>query len=145
MEIKYKKLSSRAVTPFKAHKEDAGFDLTATRRTVDDFGNFVYGTDLAIRIPDGFVGLLFQRSSVAKKSVILSNAVGVIDAGYTGEITLKFKPIVKDVTSCAARPYEVGEKIGQLIIIPIPEVSFNEVEDLGDSERGSGNYGSSGK
>lgn len=123
MDVKIKLLHEKAVIPTKAHNDDAGFDLTAVARTVDNYGNYVYDTGVAMNIPSGYVGLIFQRSSVAKKSVILSNSVGVIDAGYTGSITFKYKPIVADVSSSMARPYEVGERIGQIIIIPIPRIN----------------------
>lgn len=144
MKVKIKLLHEKAVVPKKAHDLDAGFDLTAITRTFDDFGNFIYGTGIAVRIPVNHVGLLFQRSSVAKKTQILSNAVGVVDAGYTGEITFKFRHLV-DHRHTSARPYEVGERIGQLIIIPIPSIEFVLSDDLGESERGTGNYGSSGR
>lgn len=144
MKVKIKLLNEKSVIPTKAHDLDAGYDLKAISRTVDDFGNYVYGTGIAVRIPDGHVGLLFQRSSVAKKNMILSNAVGVVDAGYLGEITFKFKPLIHAVHT-SAKPYEVGERIGQLIIIPIHSLEFELSEDLGSSERGTGNYGSSGK
>lgn len=145
MKVQFKKLNANASVPTKAHDQDAGFDLKAVSRSMDDHGNWVYGTGIAIRIPDNHVGLLFMRSSVAKKSQILTNAVGIIDAGYLGEITFKMKPIIQDVRYTQARPYEIGEKIGQIIIIPIPSIEFEEVQDLGTSERGTANYGSSGK
>lgn len=145
MKVQFKKLNANASVPTKAHDQDAGYDIKAICRTIDDHGNWVYGTGLAIRIPDNYVGLLFMRSSVSKKSQILTNAVGIIDAGYLGEITFKMKPIIQDIRYTQARPYEIGEKIGQIIIMPIPSIEFEEVYDLGVSERGIGNYGSSGK
>ena len=87
MKVKIKLLHPLAEVPKKAYEHDAGFDLKAVSVTRDDYGNAVYGTGVSVRIPNGYVGLLFQRSSVAKKSQILSNAVGVVDAGYVGEIT----------------------------------------------------------
>lgn len=144
MKVKIKLLHERAKMPTKAHDLDAGYDLTAVSRRIDDFGNYVYGTGVAVRIPDGHVGLLFQRSSVAKKNMILSNAVGVVDAGYLGEITFKYKIMMHSLHT-SARPYEVGERIGQLIIMPIPSIEFEQTDDLGESERGMGNYGSSGR
>ena len=145
MIVQFKKLNPNAVNPTKAHNADAGFDLTAISRTTDDHGNWVYDTGIAMNIPCGHVGLLFMRSSVAKKSQILTNAVGVVDSGYIGSITFKMKPIVQDIKYTQAKPYEVGERIGQIIIIPIPPVTFEEVDDLGHTERGTGNYGSSGR
>ena len=80
MVVKFKKLNEYAICPVKAHASDAGFDLTATSFYVDEDGCSVYGTGLAVEIPRGYVGLLFPRSSVAKKDLLLSNAVGVIDS-----------------------------------------------------------------
>src|SRR5690625_7975433 len=84
MKVKIKKLHEQAKMPFKKHSADAGFDLYATSR-VNEGGNIVYGTGLAFEIPEGFVGLVFPRSSIANKTIALSNAVGVIDASYRGE------------------------------------------------------------
>lgn len=154
MKIKIKRLTENAVLPVKAHASDAGFDLTATSCTIDENGAMVYGTGIAVEIPDGYVGLVFPRSSIAKKDIVLSNCVGVIDSGYRGEITAKFKPsnffnYYEDCGRIVERPhdgniYGIGERIAQLIIMPIPEIEFEEVEDLSDSERGIGGYGSSG-
>ena len=143
MEIKIKKLSPRAVIPAKAHSTDAGFDLVATTKRTDDYGCTVYGTDLAFEIPRGYVGLLFPRSSNAKKSLVLSNSVGVIDSGYRGEVTLKFRELVG--TPYADDDYKVGDRVGQLIIMPYPEVNFVEVDELAVSDRGQGGYGSTGR
>lgn len=143
MEIKFKKLSEKAVVPTKAHTSDAGFDLTATRATseINECGQFVlvYHTDLAIEIPEGYVGLIFPRSSISKKSLYLCNAVGVIDSGYRGEITTKYKNTTGDSVPAV---YNLGERIAQLIVMPYPEVTFVESEELSETERGEGGYGS---
>lgn len=153
MKIKIKKLSDNAVLPVKAHASDAGFDLTSTSCTIDENGAMVYGTGIAVEIPEGFVGLVFPRSSIAKKDIILSNCVGVIDSGYRGEIMAKFKPTnffnyYEDCGRIVERPhdgsiYGIGERIAQLIIMPIPEIEFEEADELSESERGTGGYGSS--
>ena len=104
--------------------------------------SFVYGTGLAIQIPEGHVGLVFPRSSISKKDLILSNSVGVIDCGYTGEIMFKFKRTL--VGDSLANIYEIGDRIGQIIIIPIPRIEFEEVSELEQTERGQGGYGSTG-
>lgn len=144
MQVRFKKIRSDAVAPSRAHSTDAGFDLTATSR---DFvnGHYVYGTGIAVEIPRGYVGLVFPRSSVSKKDLILSNGVGVIDSGYRGEILLKFKPSrIMDYLDKDAL-YEVGDRIGQLVIIPYPEVEFSECDELSETDRGEGGYGSSGR
>lgn len=152
MKIKFKKLTADAVVPRRAHKSDAGFDLTATSQWCDDLGNICYGTGIAVEIPDGCVGLIYPRSSIFKQDVILTNSVGVIDAGYRGEITFKFKPLVgvadesdTDTEYTELNTYSVGDRIGQLIIMPIPDVEFIEADTLSDSDRGQGGYGSTGK
>ena len=141
MKIKFKKLSPSAVMPRKAHASDAGFDLTCTRFEVKNGQLFTYHTDIAVEIPDGHVGLLFPRSSVFKQDLFLTNSVGVVDSGYRGEVMFKFKHIASEVK----KNYQVGDRIGQLIIIPYPDVEFVEAEELSDSERGAGGYGSSGR
>ena len=116
-------------------------DLVATSKFYDDFDNVCYGTGLAIEIPEGHVGLLFPRSSISKTDLTLRNSVGIIDSGYRGEITFKFNNIL--MSSC--EPYNVKERIGQLIIMPYPIIEFEEVEELSTTERGEGGYGSTGK
>lgn len=136
MKVKIKKLSEDAVIPSYAKESDAGLDLTAT--SVEPEGmNLVYGTGLAFEIPEGHVGLIFPRSSVAKTGLTMRNAVGVLDAGYRGEVKLKFLRGVK--------PYKVGDRIGQLIIMPFPKVEFEEVDELSETDRGSGGFGSTNK
>lgn len=142
MEVKIKKLDPKAVIPKYAKDGDAGMDLTATSKWYDDDNNVCYGTGIAMEIPKGYVGLVFPRSSNAKKDLILSNSVGVIDSGYRGEITFKFK-LVED--RHLAKDYNVGDRVGQIIIIPYPNIEFVEVRDLSKTDRGDGGYGSSGK
>jgi dUTP pyrophosphatase len=141
MKIKFKKLNPNASIPTKAHEHDAGFDLTCVSGTLE-YPNIVYGTGLAIQIPEGHVGLVFPRSSISKKDLILSNSVGVIDCGYTGEIMFKFKRTL--VGDSLANIYEIGDRIGHLVIMPIPKIEFEEVLELEQTERGQGGYGSTG-
>lgn len=160
MQVKVKKLSENAVLPKKAHKTDAGFDLVATSREIDIDGNIVYGTGLAFEIPEGYVGYIFPRSSISKKNVMLTNAVGVIDSGYRGEVMAKFKMTIEagmliregagehyyPITEFAnGRVYNVGERIAQLIIMPLPKIELEEATELSESDRGEGGYGSTGK
>lgn len=140
MKIRFKKLSASAVMPRKAHASDAGFDLTCTRYEVTNGELFTYHTDIAVEIPAGYVGLLFPRSSVFKQDLFLTNSVGVVDSGYRGDVMFKFKAVCYD----AKQHYQVGDRIGQLIIIPYPDVEFVESDELSDSDRGACGYGSSG-
>ena len=137
MKVKIKKLHPDAVVPKYAKSGDAGLDLTATDIEADS-SNLTYKTGLAVEIPHGHVGLLFPRSSVYKTGQTLTNCVGVIDSGYRGEIMMKFS------LSPYGREYNIGDRIGQLIIMPYPEVQFEEVEDLSSTERGEDGYGSTG-
>lgn len=145
MEIRIKKLVPDAVVPKKAHAGDAGFDLVAVSRSVDEDGNIVYGTGLAFEIPEGHVGLVFPRSSIAKKNLILTNCVGVIDSGYRGEVMAKFKLIDPLVRHEEYHWYEIGERICQMVVMKLPDVDVVEVDELSDTDRGAGGYGSTGK
>lgn len=152
MKVRIKKLNGLAVVPSYAHDgEDACFDLVATSKTYDGYGNVVYGFGLAFEIPKGYVGLLFPRSSVYKKAIAQTNAVGVIDSGYRGEVMAKFKPMpIRDDANVYAedclpvREYEVGERCVQMMILPYPHIEFEVVEELNESERGEGGHGSTG-
>lgn len=149
MKVKIKRLSAKSILPSYAKEGDSGLDLVATSKTYDDNGNVVYGTDLAFEIPKGYVGLLFPRSSNSKQDLLLSNSVGVLDSGYRGEVLFKFRMNahrIKDtgIVHISNKKYNIGDRIGQLIIIPYPTIEFEEVEELSETERGSGGYGSTG-
>lgn len=141
MKVRIKKLKEEAVIPSYSYNQDACFDLTAiSMNTVQklDHGYLEYGTGLVIEIPDDHVGLIFPRSSISKQGLILSNSVGVIDPGYLGEIKFRFKYI------SGTSYYQVGDRIGQMMIIPRPKVEFELIEDMNESERGDGGFGSTG-
>lgn len=141
MIVKVKKLNPNAVINNYAKPGDAGIDLTAVSKTEDTLA-VTYGTGLAFEIPEGYVGLIFPRSSVYKQELILSNCVGVIDSGYRGEVMLKFK---RTPGGTVPKQYEIGDRIGQIIIMPYPQVTLVEADELSETERGTGGYGSSGK
>ena len=141
MNVKIKKLNDAAVIPVRGTEHSAGMDLTAVSKEVVDNGKHGYvnyGTGLAFAIPEGHVGLLFPRSSISKTGLILSNSCGIIDSDYRGEVTMRFKHI-KDTDN-----YNIGDRIGQLIIVPYPQVTFEEVSELDETVRGAGGYGSTG-
>lgn len=149
IEINIMKLIPEAIIPSYAKEGDAGMDLTATSKFIDDYGCITYGTGIAVAIPEGYVGLLFPRSSVSKNAQSLSNSVGVIDSGYRGEILFKFRPTLRYNTSDMSNmtilsEYKIGERIGQLIVLPYPKVVFKEVSHLSESDRGDGGFGSTG-
>jgi dUTP pyrophosphatase len=138
MKVKIKKLHPDAVIPKYAKKGDAGMDLTAVD-VMADGGTLTYKTGIAIEIPPWHVGLLFPRSSVYKTGQTLTNCVGVIDSGYRGEIMMKY------TLSPYQREYEIGDRVGQIIIMPHPRIDFEEVDELTATERGTGGYGSTGR
>jgi dUTP pyrophosphatase len=162
MEVKIKLLHPNARVPKYAKIGDAGMDLVAVSEYTDDNSNIIYGTGLAIEIPIGYVGLIFPRSSNSKKDIILTNSVGVIDSGYRGEIMFKFGVYRGKICTNievdqnnneigsyekfkTSKVYKIGDRIGQLIIMPYPTIEFTVVDELSDSERGTGGYGSSGR
>ena len=146
MKVKIKKLNESAVIPKYSKAGDAGMDLVATSKETDKYGNIVYGTGLAFEIPKGYVGLLFPRSSISKYDMNLTNSTGVLDSGYRGEVFFKFKHPARFTNfddSCSS--YNGGDRIGQIIILPYPQIEFEEVEELSKTDRGTGGFGSTGK
>lgn len=157
MKVKVKKVdqSIETVIPKYAKEGDAGLDFMAT--SVTETPDFIeYGTNIAVEIPAGHVGLMFPRSSISKYDLALCNAVGVVDSGYRGEVKFRFKrtkPAIEQYTDMDgdtgyrlsnAKTYQVGDKIGQLIILPYPSIELEFTEELSDTERGNGGFGSSG-
>lgn len=146
MEVKIKKLNESAVIPKYSKVGDAGMDLVATSKETDKYGNIVYGTGLAFEIPKGYVGLLFPRSSISKYDMNLTNSTGVLDSGYRGEVFFKFKcPSRFTNFDDTCSTYNVGDRIGQIIILPYPQIEFKEVDKLSETDRGEGGFGSTGK
>jgi len=142
MQIRVKKLHEDAIIPAYSKPGDAGLDLTAISMQKDNYDNITYGTGLAIEIPEGYVGLIFPRSSNSKTDLYLTNHVGVIDSGYRGEIMFKYRPVNGLLN---AKIYHIGDRIGQLIIMPYPQIELVETAELSDTERGEGGFGSTGK
>ena len=145
MELKFKKLNEKAVLPSRSHVTDAGLDLTTYGFTqeVDASGKLilVYHTGLAVEIPEGHMGLVFMRSSVSSKSIMLTNCVGIVDHLYSGEITMKFKITTDSIPTV----YQEGERIGQLVVVPYPQFEPVFVDEIAEGPRGENGYGSSDK
>ena len=138
--VKVKKLHENAVIPSYSKPGDAGMDLTITREIENTSFSVSYGFGIAMEIPNGYVGLVFPRSSVRNQDLILSNCVGVIDSGYRGEIQSTFKK----TNGLDSMKYKVGERGAQIIILPYPQVFMVESDELSDTERGTGGFGSTG-
>ena len=138
--VKVKKLVPEAVIPSYSKVGDAGMDLTITREIENTSFSVSYGFGIAMEIPQGYVGLVFPRSSVRNQDLILSNCVGVIDSGYRGELQATFKK----TNGLDSIKYKVGERGAQIIILPYPTIYMTEVPELSDTERGTGGFGSTG-
>ena len=144
MQLKVNKLSPDAVLPQKAYNTDAAFDLTANRITTElnEVGELiiVYHTDLCMEIPKGYYGIIIPRASVSKKPLQQTNSLSLISSGYRGEIYVKFRSTVPAVVPSV---YKEGERFAQLILIKSEEVDVVEAP-LGEGERGTNGYGSTG-
>ena len=141
MQVKIKKISPNAVIPTYAKDGDAGMDLVATTIVNEETFQITYGLGVGMEIPYGFVGLVFPRSSIRNTELQLSNSVGVIDSGYRGELQATFRK----ERGVASKKYEVGDKVCQIMIVPYPPIEFQEVDELTNTERGEGGFGSTGK
>lgn len=138
--IRFKALHPNAVLPSRAHMFDSGLDLTAVSMTESDL--FIeYDTGLAVAIPEGYVGFVVPRSSVTKTGMMLGNSVGIIDSQYTGPIKLRYKRIDEDGL---INPYFIGDRVGQLVVVPILLDDAEFVDELPATTRGSGGFGSTG-
>jgi len=154
MKVRIKKINPLAEIPTYAKDGDAGMDVIATSIISDTPTQITYGLGIALEIPNGFVGLVFPRSSIRKTGLQLSNSVGVIDSGYRGELQATFNKLfggeamydemkVKEIQPNDF--YKVGDRVAQIMIIPYPPIEFDEVNDLSETERGDGGFGSTGK
>lgn len=138
MLIKIKKLDENAHLPYRASPSAAGYDLTSVSYSFGEGNVVTYHTGIALEIPEGYAGFLFPRSSIYKTGMSLANSIGVIDSDYRGELMLKY--YVNDWETI----YKKGERCGQLVILPIPQYEFSLVEELSDTGRGEGGFGSTG-
>ena len=161
LKVRVKKLVPEAQIPKYAHYGDAGMDVVATSMTVTD--DYVeYGTGLAFEVPKGYVMLIFPRSSNSKQDLLLCNSVGVLDSTYRGELKVRYKRTIRMsdegkavylvnagtvefVTFDSTKRYNTGDRVCQIMIIPYPEVTMEEAEELSDTDRGAGGFGSTGK
>ena len=138
IDVKIRKVHPDAVIPFRAHATDAGMDVIAiSMEMTEDYVE--YDTGLQFQLPEGYAILIFPRSSNSKKDLLLCNSVGILDAGYTGNLKLRFKLTTEGYTE---KIYNPGDKVGQIMIIPYPEINFIETEVFNKTERGDGGFGS---
>ena len=143
MTLAFKRLSDAARVPTRAHDGDAGLDLYAAETaTLQPGARASVGTGIAVAIPEGHAGLVLPRSGLAAKhGISVVNAPGLIDAGYRGEVRVLLLNTDRD----AAFDVEVGDRIAQLLITPFAAPDLAEAEDLDQTVRGEGGFGSSGR
>lgn len=141
LDVKIKKLVPEAELPYYATEGAAGMDLTSISYEYDyEHDCHIYGTGLAMEIPEGYVGLIFPRSSNRKTDGYYPNSVGVIDSDYRGQVYVTFKN--RD-ESDGSTPYPIGDRVGQIIILPYPLVNFILSDTLSETNR-KGGHGSTG-
>lgn len=143
MNLPVRRLRPDATLPSRARAGDAGLDLSACDRHVLAPGErALVGTGLAVAIPDGHAGFVQPRSGLAAKhGISIVNTPGLIDAGYRGEL----KVALLNTDRAETFVVEPGMRIAQLVVLAVPPVQPVEVEELPDSERGQGGFGSSGR
>jgi dUTP diphosphatase len=140
--VRVTRLDSRARLPSRAYDRDAGFDLYALEpRRLTPGGRGAVGTGIAVEIPAGQAGLVLPRSGLAERhGIALVNAPGLIDSGYRGELRVLL------LNTDPVEPFEIaeGDRIAQLVLVRIESPELELVEELRESERGAGGFGSSG-
>ena len=143
LKLKVKRLTDTAKIPTYAHEGDACFDIYSDGIKEIGGATTTHSTGLKFEMPKGYAMMIYSRSGMAFKSdTRLANCVGVIDSGYVGEVMVK---LTSDSGCLGALDYKRGDRIAQAMLIPVPVVEFEEVDDVEDTERGDGGFGSSGK
>ena len=143
IDIKYKmRKGCEELSPKKAHKEDAGYDLYSSVDIVVRSGSTIcVPTGVYIEIPKGYYGAVCSKSGIAlKKQTFVTNAPGIVDANFRGEVGV----ILTTMCDSSSMKIKKGDKIAQLLILPTPETNLVEVDELSDTSRGSGGFGSTG-
>ena len=137
MKVRFHRIDPEATPPTRKHPTDGGWDLCLLRDTaLMPGGTTKARTGLAVAIPSGYVGLIRERSGLASRGIQVGG--GVIDSGYTGEIHLILR-------SSVLAGFVAGSRVAQLVILPVPDVEWIEVEQLDDTPRGDGGFGSTGE
>lgn len=145
LNIKIKRLNNNMIIPTRSTNQAAGYDIYACLNSdkieIKPHTNIKIGTGFALEIPDGYFAGIFARSGIAtKQSLRPANCVGIIDSDYRGEY---FIPLFND--SDEIKYVNNNDRIAQIVILPYPEISFNEVDELTPSKRGDAGFGSTGK
>ena len=140
--MRFKKLTTTAITPTRGSPGAAGLDLYADEDAfIVDYASIMVGTGIAVEVPEGYVGLVFLRSSMGKTGVSLTNSVGVIDSDYRGELKLCLTYSIGN----GGHFIKQGDRIAQLVVVPAPTFDLIEVDELSETQRGTGGFGSTGR
>ena len=154
--VRVKKLYENSKLPTRAHESDGGMDMYAhSVKLLLKKGIISYGLGVALELPAFHSGYLFPRSGIYKTGLDLSNSVGLVDSGYRGEVTVKFRitflGFIKFILSKIFKKsfedniYKIGDRCCQLVVLPYPKVILEPVTELSISDRGSNGFGSTGK
>lgn len=138
--IKFKLLHPDAKLPTRTHATDACFDVVAVSRKIVDNQYVAYGLGFATEIPAGWAGYIYPRSSISNVDMALCNSVAVMDASYRGEWIARFRP----TKYTFAELYQVGQRIAQIRFAPLPIYELALADELNDTPRGTGGFGSTG-
>ncbi|NDB81388.1 MAG: dUTP diphosphatase [Alphaproteobacteria bacterium] len=141
LQVKFKKLHADAKLPVKGSSSAACFDVYATSVEVDENRVATYKLGFSTEIPEGWRGVVVPRSNISKHPWVLANSIGIIDSDYRGEWMVKFKCVSNFLE---AVPYGAGDRIAQIYFEKNEDVQFIEVEELDQTERGAGGFGSTG-
>jgi dUTP pyrophosphatase len=143
VKLRFTRLSRAVIPPTRAHPGDAGYDLHAAEgATLGPGERASISTGIALEIPEGWAGLILPRSGLAARhGITLTNAPGLIDAGYRGEVRV----LLLNTDRSEAFEVAPGDRIAQLLITPFAAPGLAEVEDLDQTTRGDGGFGSSGR
>lgn len=144
--IPFKRTHKDTPIPVPATDGAIAVDLVAVDAKVNyEKGYIQYATGLHIAVPEGYGAFLFPRSSISKTPHSLANSVGVIDQDYTGELLVRMRFNEYNCLENGDDVYKIGDRICQLVIMPVPKVVYDEVDELDETTRGSGGFGSTGK
>lgn len=142
LQVKFKKISSNTKLPFKGSLDAACSDVYAHSITFEN-DKMVIGLGFKTEIPRGYKGILIPRSNLTKHPWMMNNSMGIIDADYRGEWKMILTPLNGDLITTSL-PYGTGDRVGQIYFEAVTPVEFIEVEDLSETERGTGGFGSTG-
>ena len=142
LRINFKKLNEHAKLPIKGSLHAACFDVYAASVKIERPNKMIVGLGFATEIPKGYKGIIVPRSSLSKENWVLANSIGVIDADYRGEWMVVFRCLGEMISH--PLPFGVGDRCAQIYFEQILDAEFIETEDLSNTERGEGGFGSTG-